>query len=529
MRNTIILLVLFIGFYSCDDYLDRDPLDKIAETSIFQDESLCQAYLYNVYSKLNHPLGYYYMTDNCTDNGRTKSGWISSQKVVVPGLMSATNIPGEMGSWKNSYKAIRLANDFIEKLEASKLDADFKQLKLAEARWLRAEFYFELVKRFGDVPLIKVAQKSGDDLAVSRTPAADVWKFIDEELDAIDEILPLKADSKNGLATREACWALGSRAMLYAKNWSKCIDYSKRIISGGAFQLNADYGALFASYGGDKEVIFEILFDGPANKGHHFDLYNLPFSYRADWGSQTNPTQELVDAYCMANGKAINEAGSGYDANNPYVGREPRFYATILYHGAKFKGKVMNTISPDGEDAINKTGLHSITGYYIKKYCDEKLPFGPLKNDSKISWKMFRLAEIYLNLAEAENEANGPNETVLNSLKAIRDRVNLPNVSASLSKDEMRTAIRKERRVELAFEDQRWWDLIRWGKSIEVLNDKYFHGVMVTRNDDGTLNYNLNHVVSNRPKQVFLEKHYLMPIPHGEREKNPNLTQNSGY
>ena len=520
---------------SCEDYLDREPLRIIGSPLVYEDESLAEAYLSDIYNNIYNPFSLryndaptYYMTDNCTDNGRTKSGWISSQSVVVPGLMSATRNPGEMSAWK--YRAIRKTNEYIENVGASTaLSEGFKTQTIAEARWLRAKFYFEMVKRYGDMPLITKAQTLEDELLLPRTPASDIWDFIDKELDEIDDILPYKAKIENGRATKEACWALGSRAMLYAQRWAKCIDYSKRIIDSENFVLNPSYSELFASKGGDAEVIFEILFSGKTTKGHRFDVYNLPFSYAALWGSQTNPTQELVDAYYMSNGLPITDPNSGYDPKHPYENRDPRFYATILYHGAEFKGKVMDTSSPDGPDAINKSGLHTITGYYLRKHLDETLPKGVSWEECTISWKVFRLAEILLNCAEAENELNGPTDLVYNCIKPIRGRLNMDNFEAGLSKEVMREKLRHERRLETAYEDLRWWDLIRWRKSVEVLHGKYFHGVVVTKEEDGTVKYDMSYVVDNRPKQVFLEKHYLQPIPQGERDKNPKLTQNKGY
>ncbi|BDD08288.1 membrane protein [Fulvitalea axinellae] len=526
VRLTYIFTLMVLGVSCQSDFLDREPLDKISSSAVYSDQNLAQAFLNKIHDEIPHPLGGYYMTDCVTDNARTKSGWISSQKVIVPGLIGPSNNP--IGMW-HKYKSIRKANEFIEKVGESSMDESFKKTAVAEARWLRAEFYFELVKRYGDVPLITKAQTINDDFLTPRTPATDVWDFIDSELDEIDDILESKSDILNGKISKEACWALGSRAMLYAKRWEKCVDYSRRVIESGKFEMSPDYGKLFGSYGGDKEVIFEILFDGKANKGQSYDLYNLPWSYRADWGSQTNPTQELVDSYYMANGLPITDAASGYDAKKPYEGRDPRFYASVLYNGAVFKGRAMNTVSPDGPDAINKTGLHSITGYYCRKYLDEKSAIAPKGGESRVSWKMFRLGEMYLNLAEAENELRPASNTVYASVKVIRDRVNMPNIKPGLSQAEMRKELMHERRIELAFEDHRWWDLIRWRKSIEVLDGKYFHGVVVTKNDDGSLNYNMKHVVDNRPLQVFLEKHYLAPIPYSDIQKNENLTQNPGY
>jgi hypothetical protein len=517
---------------SCEDFLERDPLDQIASSQVFEDEALAQAFLNNVYSGITSPLEYnkFFQTDNCTDNARTKSGWIQSNSTVVPGLISPER-DGSIGAW--NYGAIRKANEYIEGIATSSLDADFVAQTSAEARFVRAWLYFEIVKRYGAAPLVTKPLSLEDDIYVKRDPASEIWNFIDAELDAIDEVLPHHKDTKDGKASKEACWALGSRAMLYAERYAKSIDYSQRVIKraeeNGDFEMTPGYQEVFMSKGGHSEVIFEILYDG-VNKGHEWDALNIPFSYSVEWGSQTNPTQEMVDAYYMANGKPITDPTSGYDENNPYVGRDPRFDATILHHGSEFQGRKMNTSSPNGPDRINGSGLHTITGYYIRKYMNEE-HVGPLRGTSSTSWKIFRLGEMYMNCAEAENELNGATELVYKCVNKIRARVGMPPFPADLNQSTMRNELRHERRIEFAFEDQRWWDLIRWRKSVEVLNDRFWHGVVVTINEDESVTYDMTYEVNNRPKQKFEEKHYLQPIPIKEITNNPNIAddQNPGY
>ena len=524
----IFILGIVSTILSCEDFLERESKESLASNSVFEDKNLAQAYLNDIYHGISTPLTGHYMTDNCTDNARTKSGWISSQKIVVPGLISMDNNP--LSAWK--YTTMRKVNDFIEKINKSSFDNEFIQQKSAEARFIRAYLYFEIVKRYGDAPLLTKALTLEDDYYVPRSSAGEIYDFIDNELDDIDEILPFNKEVKTGQTSKEACWALGSRAMMYAERWAKCIDYSKRVIDRAenetAFTLNPDYGSVFTSYGGDEEVIFEVLYNGEINKGHSFNGYNLPFSYKIVWGSQTNPTQELVDDYYMLSGLPITDPSSGYDPANPYEGRDPRFDATIIHNGSILAGRPVDTTWPNGADRINGGSLYTISGYYIRKYIDEaNIPC--LLNTDKTSWKVFRLAEIYMNCAEAENELNGPTELVHKCVNKIRSRVNMPNFAIDLNQAQMRIEIRHERRIEFAFEDQRWWDLIRWKKSIEVLNDKYFHGALITVNEDGTLNYDFEYLVDKYSKQVFLEKHYLQPIPVDEITKNPNMTQNPGY
>lgn len=539
MKKYLIVIMLIILTAGCsEDYLEREPLDIIASSSVFEDESLTEAYLYKVYSYLpqgygdvSSGYGFRFVLASVTDESRSKSGWVDANDEVVAGHTRATK--NVLGNWSHLYRGIRRANNIISSLESSSLKEEFKSQVSAEARYLRAWMYFDLTRRYGDVPLIKEVQGLDDDLLVSQTPRAEIYNFINEELEAIAPNIPFASDldsGKLGRINRETVWSLSSRINLYAQNYVKAAAAARKVLdeSPSGFTLNSNLDQLFQSDGGDSEVIFEVLNQVPF-KGHNWDMLNLPFSLKSFWGSQTNPTQELVNAYEMVStGLPITDPASGYDANNPYFGRDKRFYATIAYNGSLLKGKTLDMIFPNGEDAPLKTGLHTITGYYIKKFIDESLPFGPNAGESKVSWKEFRLAEVLLNYAEAKNEASGPDASIYSALNQIRLRAGLPNLPEGLSKTELRDRIRQERRVELAFENHRYFDLIRWGIAEQVLHDKYFKGMKVIDDGSGNLSYNI-YEVNFRPKQVFLPKNYLMPIPQGEIEKNPNLIQNAGY
>jgi hypothetical protein len=532
MKKTLLLILTSVLIFSCTDFIDRKPLDKISEQDVYKSEKLCQAVLYDIYNKQTHNFSYIEYPENATDNGSSKSGWVLTNKVAIAGTFGAANGDNPYGAWK--YGAVRKANEFIEKLEVSTIDDEVKQQFIAEARWLRAKFYFQMVKRYGRIPLIKHAQKIDEDLFIKQTSIDSIYDFIETEINDLVANLPNYAEAQTGRASKEAAWALGSRTMLYAKRWQKCIDYSNKIVESakrGDLNLSPDYQKLFLSEGGDKEVIFEIVFNGIDGKGHDMDWYNIPYSYRVKYGSQTNPTQELVNAYYMKNGLDINDPASGFDPNNPYDNRDPRLDGTILRNGSMFKGRLLDSSFPNGPDRPLQKG-RTISGYYLRKHLSEDLPMGALVGYSKTSWKEFRLAEIYLNLAEAENELNGPTELIYKSIEPIRTRLGMPNFESIADKDSMRKKIHRERRIELAYEDHRWWDLIRWRRSVDVLNGKTFTGVKVTKHvdDQGAVTFSYEYpVIKKRKEQVFKEHHYLQPIPHSEREKNPNLDQNIGY
>jgi hypothetical protein len=547
VKTTALVLLLLAPMTGCQtDFLDKKPLDIISSEAVFKDKILTEAYLFNIYDYM--PVGYglyqsegqnilsgYGITDlldGSTDMLRSPSIWNESNSIMIPGLMSATYNPLE--TWARSYQVIRKIHNLINGLKNSNLDEAWKKKVTAEARFVRAFFYFDLVRRYSDVPLITDLQnfENVDELLVPRTPASQVYDFIDQELASAAEDLPSVKDlaaSELGRATKEACWALNGRALLYAKRYAKSAEFSKKVIDGAGYTLDANYNALFQSHGGNKEVIFEVMFNG-TNKGHAFDNLFLPPSIDNGWGSQTLPTQEAVDSYEMINGKPITDPTSGYDPQNPYVNRDKRFSASIVYEGSVVKGKVIHTgvLMPD--DGLGLEG-RTVTGYYIRKFVDETIPFAELDfNGSKTSWKELRFGEVLLNYAEAQNEAVGADLSVYNAINQIRSvHGGLPALARGLSKQQMFERIVQERKIELAFEGHRFWDLRRWNRAEQVLHDKYFHGMKITTDPvTNKLVYTVFEL-NNLPKQVFLPKHYLMPLPLAEMNKNKSLNQNQGY
>lgn len=542
--SSVFILFLLLFTNSCMD-LDKEPLDMISSDAVFKDEALSEAYLYKIYGYM--PCGYGLfveaganvlsgmgitdLLDGSTDLLRSPAGWNESNGVMIPGTMSSTYNPLE--TWGRSYEAIRKVNNLIAGLsDDSPLSESFKERVIAEARFVRAFLYFDLVRRYGDVPLIKELQNFDNlqALLVPRTPKSDVYDFVETELEQIGEILPYAREipaTEHGRASREAAWALNGRVLLFAERYERSAFFSKKVIDEKYFELDDDYNALFQSRSGNKEVIFEVMFDG-INKGHACDNLFMPPSIDNGWGSQTNPTQELVDSYEMLDGTPF-DWNNPVHAKDPYTGRDKRLAASIITDGSVFKNKVIRTgylMPDDGLGLVERT----YTGYYIRKFLDETLPFEKLYfGGSQTSWKELRLAEVLLNYAEAQNEAKqGPDDSVHDAINAVRDRAGLPDLPEDLDYTGMKQRIIQERKVELAFEGHRFGDLRRWKLAESVLNNKYFHGMKITE-EDGVKHYEVFEL-NMLPKQVFLPKHYLMPINIGEMEKNPNLgSNNDGY
>ncbi|MBI9057355.1 MAG: RagB/SusD family nutrient uptake outer membrane protein [Labilibaculum sp.] len=557
-RLALILIVfLTVG---CEDYLNKEPLDGFSDESVYSDEALATSYLMNVYNYIPRGFGArdatgvqpeykgndggegnVYIWDVCTDNARNKSTWPLSQKIFVPGLMTPTNLV--WNNWEGNYKGIRKANLLIAGLENdSPIDEASKSRLIAEARWVRSFLYFRLARRFGDVPLIITAQSFDDDLMTKQTAQLEVYDFISAELDAVAPLLPAAKNlsgNEYGRATMEAAWALQGRVLLFAASvdasyYAKSAAASLKVMNSDfGYTLSPDYSALFQTDGSehDKEVIFEIMGD-PVAKKHGWDFYASSKAFGGH--SQYLPTQELVDEYETINGLPIDEDPT-YNDQDPYANRDSRLAATVVYHDMDYRGRKTDharTKNTAGEIVAVGADLQAApyTGYWTKKFC--YVGDAVVSRDCYQSWKELRLGEVLLNYAEAQNHAVGPDASVYAAMDAVRSRAKIPTLTAvrpGLSQEAMVEEILHERRVELAFENHRYWDLVR-NKIAHIVLKGYFHGMNIFRDEDtGALTYERFVFNKKTKEQTFPMRYYRMPIPQGEMDKNPNLIQNEGY
>lgn len=534
MKNIryIVLVYMGLAFSSCsDEFLDLTPQDKLNSGDVWKDIQLVELLVNDMYRSM--PDGFnrgWAMLGSATDDGENGYGWPALQ-AFNRGDFDASNYPFA-GTWANNYRVIREANELLANVDGVE-NANEKLLNRikGEAYFIRAFYYFDLSRHYGGVPIIESAQSLDDDLLVSRNTYEETVDFIVSDLDNIIDgnLLPESYGNDNiGRATLGAAMALKGRVLLYAERWTASAAASKAVIDAGTYSLFPDYESLFhASNDNNEEVIFDKQFEDP-DYGHWGHLFNHPVGYPGGWGG-TNPTQELVDTYEMTDGELPANSGL-YDANDPYVNRDPRFYSTVLYNGSTYRGRTVET-NLGGLDGIEKNGDATKTGYYLRKFLDESFEqYSNLSGSN--NWIHIRYAEVLLNYAEAQNEAVGPDVSVHDAVNAVRSRssVQQPDLPSGLSKDEMRERIRRERRIELAFEEHRFFDARRWGIAEQVFNQP-IHGVRIGPNgeltgaDANDKAYGLIEV-ENR---VFLPKHYLAPIPQAERDKNVKLSQNPDY
>ena len=397
-----------------------------------------------------------------------------------------------------------------------------------EARFLRAFFYFELIKRYKNVPLVLEPLTKEEANAVTPSTFDQVLNFIVIECDTVAARLPVTFSTFNsaetGRATKGAAMALKARALLYAASplhnptgdkakWTLAAQASKAIID----QLASTYAPL-PTYANavnvltSKELIFERR---PNSQVRTFEEANTAVGFIGG-NTGTCPSQNLVDSYEMkATGLGINETGSGYDAANPYAGRDPRLAATVLFNGSVWKSIPLEVWN-GGLNGPPKSHTTK-TGYYLRKYLTESISLNPVNPGSGYHyWVIFRYAEVLLNYAEAMNEAYGPevagpaplnNLTALQAVNQVRTRTGLamPGFPTGMAADAFRTKLWNERRVELAFEDHRFWDLRRWKIGDQTTE---IYGMDVVK--DGT---NFTYTRKLVETRVWDDKMYLYPIP----------------
>ncbi len=545
-----ILLVLTVLLISCNEFLEVVPKDRISDAVLWSDEIHADLFLNNVYAAIQGPFSTHDPAENCSDNSMNGVAGLPSQMIYAISAYTPSDIirgwDWSVQSEWNYYDFIRRANVFIENVsENNTLSDEWKSERLAEARFLRAYFYSILFTHYGGVPIItKVLNYNtqGDEIFYPRSTAQETVQFIIDECEEIVNDLPLKTQA--GRASRGAALALKGWIELYwasslynenndTSRWAAAAETYKRIIDSEVYDLFPDYGDLFMEENNNNiEVIFDKPYLGGTPLGSSKEgLQGPAFSQEGillSWGA-INPTQELVDEYCMANGLPISHPESGYDPQNPYDNREKRFYQSIFYDGSEWLGETL--IMKQGVGSPNATDLSSSnestnTGYYTRKGMHSQYTASGHNALSSANFIIYRYAEILLGYAEAQNEAVGPDLSVYAAINQIRERSDLPPLETGMSQDDMRSAILRERRVELAFEEKRWYDLLR----LKIAEDKLnipSHAMVIERVGEEWV-YNV--VPAAGGDRIFhAEKNYVLPIPQSAIDRNPELTQNPNY
>ncbi len=570
MKQIIYFISTLIFVTSCAD-LDIQPDGRITLADVFEDETKTEAFLNTVYTFA--PAYFWYYTNQSmlagssdeAEDSMIGSGAPNINARWIAGGLTPANNPG-IDLYSSMWRGIQHANIFLENISSVEFeDANRKERLIGEAKILRAFYYWELVKQYGPMPIFEKAPDVNFDYSsLSRPEMQDIIDFIVQDCDdAITNMrLPLRVyyGAEAGRVTRAVAHAIKSQALLYnasplwnpgnqTEKWKAAADAAKQAIetltANDVYKLVDSYGAYFLTgmdyedNPKDTETILQTSGSGSLFIANH-SIPSRPGGSKAG----VCPTQELVDAYEMLETgepaivgyedeehliPIINE-GSGYDPKNPYMGRDPRFYETIWYNGALYDNINGNVHTVEtfigGSDQLLKVPPYTRnthTGYYLRKFIDPRIQG---TQASTATWKKYRLAELYLNLAEAENELNGPTQEAYSAVNKIRERAGMKGLPGNLTKDEMRLRIRNERRVELAFEEHRFWDVRRW--KILSQTDKNVTGVEIIKESDNSFVY---YRFSLGERNAWQEKFLIFPIPIGDVSNIPSFNdqQNPGW
>lgn len=521
-----------ILFISCND-LDLAPTNKFTDLNYWTSTEKASAVLNMAYSQM-YNANYYFANERLSDNLYEGRG-NSDEKIITSGQADAA-LGRFAAEWRSCYEGIKTCHTFLENVDrVPNMNETLKNRMKAETRFIRAFLYFRLYSHYGDVPLFDYNLTLQEANTITRSPKQDVIDFVIKELNEVATILPTNveySDIENGRITQGAAMTLLARTYLYENDWTNVASITEKIMNGeyGQYSLFSSYEGLFLP---ENEYNDEVILD----LGYTLNLRTWSEYYDAiplTVGGRVNhfaPTQELVNDYLMKNGKGINESGSGYDEDNPYVNRDPRFESTIVYHGYKWEKEDGTTstiyIKPGSSAEAGATNLDEYsgpgqnstsTGYYIRKYFDPEAPAGI---EAGLNLIVMRYADVLLMYAEAKNELGQMNEAVWNkTIRPIRQRAGFTDASAlDFPSSNLQDIIRRERRVELVAEGLRIFDIRRWG-TIEALMNGNPHGAKFAAN-------NTQYIKLDERK--FRERDYLFAIPQSQIDINNNLTQNPGY
>lgn len=567
---------LFIGAFSvlalasCNDQMEYKEYNIYDKDYITKNFGNVGGFMTDIYNTVDYDFGNYSggaMQASATDESMySKLG--NAIEDFYNGAWSASNAKSSV--WSNMYSGIKVCNHVLGEMQG----LDFDELKLNadygaqmyryehyqyEARFMRAYFYFALVRQYGGVPLVTSEISAEEANSIARSSADDIFKFIIDECNDIQNKITedysnlgqyATGTEESGRADKLAVLALKARAALYwasplfnasndKERYHTAATYTKELLTAAEARgkgLTAKYADLWdaASFSTPtimKEILFGRRYYKNSSGDNTVETNNYPVGIEGGAGGNC-PTQNLVDAYDMkTSGLSINETGSGYDAKNPYANRDPRLAATVAVNGDQwptYAGAAKLETFQGGINGEPLTGA-TPTGYYLKKYCNGaiSLASNAKLKESRHTWLTFRMGEAYLNYAEAVFKYLGSADatsvefpmSAREAANKTRARAGMPDLATT---GDFWTRLCNERFVELAFEGHRFWDVRRWKEA-----DKYFKTITemkLTKNDDGSITYNRQNV-----SRQWSEKMYLFPIPQTERMKNPNLTQNPGW
>lgn len=583
---SILCVSMFLSVTSCTDNYENFPVDYFTYDYVFSTtDSLGREsirFLNSIYEYI--PNGHNSIDGDYLDAATDDAVSIKQNDPdiyqVAIGRYSANNRIGSLMNWSKYYEGIRKVNIIVNNIDVvpfkqtfRNIDGEIKPFNVtvkAEARFLRALLYFELIKRYGGVPIIEDnVFDINDDVELPRNSFSDCIDYVVSELDDIYKdlrsITMSNPEEYAHAATAEAVTALKSRVLLYSasplfnekpvatnsselrelvghaeykkERWKIAADEARRFIESFGHNGNKSVGLtknfvnVFLNFY-SKEANPEVIFFRQEGQSKQIETNNGPlgFTGNAQGNGRTNPTQNLINSFPMKDGSKIGESSKyNYDAQKPYENRDPRLTYTILHNGSNWLNTSLETFQGGANNPTN-SAEYTRTSYYMRKF------MGDFTNNSEYGnnyhlWVLFRYAEILLNFAEAENEyLDSPSDEVYEAIIMLRERAgiesgdnNMYGLKSNMSKEEMREVIHNERRIEMAFEEHRFWDIRRL-RLAETVFKEPLQGALVTKSLSDTSYSDID--IYEIP---FNEKMYLFPLPYSEVNKNDNLKQNPNW
>lgn len=544
-KYILVLTAAVFALQSCN-VLDIDPTGWYGEDVAYASEKNMDLYVKDFYSLLYQNADISKITMDDSFSELVKHSWFNVDGGEANKFFYLDNVINPEANFRSNwglYSNIRAMNEFFADMNsgyASGIDSKFVETRLAEVRFLRAFAYQELVLRHGGV-ILRIDENKVDgpkEKAKARSSEAECWDFIMKEYDKAATILPKSWPGELGRITKGAAFGMKARAALYAKRWKDAIEACDSVMACGYQLVEGNtydkYYKIFTDKN-NKELILPVLYQqssgNAGGKQHKFDNYFCPpFDGKADEvsvGAAATPTEEYASMFDIKVGNEYqhfdwkNLASYG---NKPYDNREPRFYASILYNGAKWKGRKLE-LYPGGADGFmdfQLTGQDNVhkttTGYIFRKFMsdDKKINFTSILSGQY--WIEMRLAEIYLIRSEANARLNDYVKAYTD-LNAIRARVGLGELPLKTDWDSYLADLSKERVCELGLEGHRYFDLVRWGIAQKVLDGKRLHGIKI---EGGTYKV----VECDSQDRHFPAKYNIFPIPYSEIKNNDLCEQN---
>lgn len=562
MKNKFLFIIFLIGctLCSCDDILDAQPKDKLPQETFWKVPGNVRAFVADVYSRA-FPSAY--EMHPCFDEGMSDNsymrwqGWYTDIKLIGNGTYTATTSVIN-NNWAYAYTNIRMAWQFLENIDQCvALSADEKESLTGQIRFFLAYNYIRLVALYGDVPLIEKVLTVEESKEQVRTPKAQVLEFAHNQLDMAVKELSGKS-LERGCVTEGACHALKARAYLWENDFGNVLKETRQLL--GKYSLNTAGDTPYADlFNGNAEECDEIILSrqfahtaGSVSTGHTLNqAFFLKGMSGGDAFGALTPTGSMVDAYPMADGRLIHEAGSTYNPGDPYKDRDPRLAQSIIYPTSTIRNSTtMEWVLYDPEDERTLPGQRyddkepSATGYMWKKYCDWTDHAMVQILDCGVDVIYFRYADVLLMHAEALMETTGmaAASEVFGLINQLRDRCGGGRVIEAnyTTIESLRWLVRNERRVELANEGLRFFDIRRWRVaektttvSGEGMNGELY-GAFMRKDGIGASDRTVEvEGVPRRYVEIRMfdpSKHYLFPVPAKNIDlSNGTLTQNPGW